>query len=243
MTLSNSTPAAPDLSYQTALRQAEPLTVPTETVTLPADVQAQVNAFFSKLQAADGAYTRLAEGFKTIWEGNQYPAEYRRVQAEQHLTQTLAALDADLLAAEQHLNTARDMVRQGTTPPLLGSPDVHELKLMNAREEVKTALEGLQPTDQRRALSELFEDAMRGSVGQVSPIAYFIAATDAYKRLLKDPATRAHFAHDQGDMLRRLLPPTAAPYLEARAALDKLTPILETAKTARYYTARDNGWT
>lgn len=233
-------PQVPDLGYQQALRMSEPLARPEEVNPLPTDVLGQVNLFWSCLQAAETAYTVLAQGSQDIWGNAQYPADYRRAQVQEHVTRTLQQQAADLQAAEGHLKTARDLVKRATTPPLLGEASVHELKLMNAREEVRTALEGLQPIEQHRALVDLFEDAMRD--GQSPAIAYFIGATDAYKRLLRDPATRIDFAAEQGAMLRRLLPPTAEPYLKAEEALDHLQSILDTALTVRYFTARDNGW-
>lgn len=232
-------PQAPDLGYQQALRATEPLARPEVVSPLPPDVLNLVNQFWSRLEAAEAGYTKLAEGFQSIWENAQYPVEYRRTQAQEHITRTLQQQAADLQAAEGHLKAARDLVKLKTTPPLLGDPSVHELKLMNAREEVKTALEGLQPLEQRRALVDLFEDALRD--GQSPAIAYFIAATDAYRRLLRDGVTRLDFAAEQRDMLRRLLPPTAEPYLKAEEALDHLQTILDTALTVRYFTARDNG--
>lgn len=233
-------PQALDLFYQQALRASEPLARPEVVDPFPPDVLSLVNQFWARLQAAETAYTVLAQGFQSIWENAQYPVEYRRTQAQDHITRTLEQQAADLQAADGHLKAARDLVKLRTTPPLLGDPSTHELKLMNAREEVRTALEGLQPIEQRRALVDLFEDALRD--GQCPAIAYFIGATDAYRRLLRDGVTRLDFAAEQKDMLRRLLPPTAEPYLSAGEALDRLQTILDTAQTVRYFTARDNGW-
>lgn len=233
-------PPAPNLTYQATLRHTQPLALPQDTAALPADVRLQVDHFFAKLQSADTAYTRLSEGVQTIWADGQTPADYRRLQVQEHITRTLDALDADLQAAEQHLTSAKDLVRRATTPPALGPADVHELKLLNAREEVRTALEGLPPVEQRRALAEMFEDALRD--GQNPAIAYFIGGTDAYKRLLRDPGTRAEFGHDQTAMLRRLLPPSAVPYLSAPPVLEHLAQLLDIARTTRHFTAKDNGW-
>lgn len=229
----------PDVSYQTALRLREPLNPPAQSSPLPGDVQSQVNLALRRLTAADGRYAALSQGFTTLWEESQYPVAYRQARAQELLTQTFLDIDADLQAAADHIRQARDMARKGLTPPQLGTPDVHELKLLNAREEVRTALEGLQPAQQLTALVDLFNDAIEGDLR--APIAYFIAATDAYKRLLKDPAARAEFAYQQPALLRRILPPGGTAYFEAQTVLDELQVMLDSAQTTRHFVARDNG--
>lgn len=179
-----------------------------DTSSLPSGLQGLVRQFYGHLGNARNAFESMPQQVENILSNIQYPAEYRQVQAQEAKEQAFTRVDQELKAAAEKLAAARQQVKQALTPPLLGSPDLHELKMMNAREEVKMALEGRQPGEQVQALVELFQEAYEADAA--SPIAFFIGATDAYKRLLRDPLTQLVFASEQQGMLRRLLPPVAA---------------------------------
>lgn len=233
-------PAKPQLDLSTAqnVREKTPLELPPQGTPLPSDVQAQINTFWTAMQAAEGAYNILATGYLSIWESVQYPMEYRQGKAAEFMDAVFVKQAADLQRAEDALKAAQVAVRVGLTPPALGDSTTHELKLMNAREEVKLALEGLQPQDQLNTLDSMFNEALDDGN---RAIAHFIGGTDSYKRLLRDKGTRLAFGGMQPDLLKRLLPPTAEGYLRAGPVLEELGRILEQAMLVRGFTAQDNG--
>ncbi|MHA0043891.1 hypothetical protein [Deinococcus sp. PEB2-63] len=209
-----------------------------DTSALPADVQAQVNAFWTAFLSASGAYQTLSTGYPSIWAAEQYPLAYRGAKAAEFMDAVFIKQKADLDAAHAALDAARAAVVAGLTPPLLGDTTTHELKLLNARETVRQALDGLDNMQRLDTLHELFKEARRtGHAG----LATFIGGTLDCAYFIRDAATRMLFQEAQADMLKELLPPTSAAYFQAGAVLDRLTELLDLADATRHFTAKDNG--
>lgn len=209
-----------------------------DTSALPSDVRAQVNAFWTAYQSSASAYQTLSTGYPGIWAAEQYPMAYRGAKAAEFMDAVFIKQKADMDAAQAALDAARAAVVAGLTPPLLGDATTHELKLLNARETVRQALDGLDNLQRVDALRALFKEARRtGHTG----LATFIGGTLDCTYFIRDTATRLLFQEEQHDMLRELLPPTAAGYFQAGAVLDQLDDLLDMAVATRHFTAKDNG--
>lgn len=205
---------------------------------LPPAVQTYVSRFWQALQAAEGAYNILATGYPGIWESTQYPLEHRQQKAAEFMDAVFTKQRADLDTAHTALKAAWDAVKAGLVPPMVGDSVTHELKLLNAREDVKLALEGMQPTERVNALEELFREAFDGN--RDPGMSYLLAGTDFYKRVLRDEAARLDYADRQEGMVRQLLP-TAAPFYAAMPEMKRLQGVLDLAEQVRGFTAMDNG--
>ncbi|MDO4263281.1 MAG: hypothetical protein Q4C67_03710 [Deinococcus sp.] len=235
-------PASPTLNLDTQqnINPAQEAQNATQGEVLPADVQVHVSRFHMAMLSAQMAYDNLAKGYPSIWESVQYPVEYRRQKAAEFMDAIFAQQKTDLDTAAGALKAARDAVRVGLTPAMLGDPTTHEMKLLNAREDVKAAVEDLGPSERYAALVEMFSDATEQH--DAPGVAYLLSATDFYKRVIRDDFTRAQYAEEQKDMLKKFYP-TSEPYFAAGPVLDKLEDALQMAVSVRGFTAQDNGIT
>ncbi|WP_288432670.1 hypothetical protein [uncultured Deinococcus sp.] len=212
-----------------------------DTSGLPGDVQVQVNTFYAALQAAQGAYNILAQGYPQIWESGQYPTEYRRQQAELFMERVFEKQGTDLHVAEAALKAAWDAVREGLTPPLLGDPTTHQVMLLNAREDLRAALEGVtQPLARLEIVRDLLSEALESK--RDPGMVYLLAATPALKRYVRsEEFYLGDFSGLQEDALKRILPPESLAYFAARPVLEQLKQLMESAYLYRGFVAKDNG--
>lgn len=210
----------------------------TQGALLPAEVQAQVNRFNAALASAQLAYDRLAKGYPAIWESTQYPVEFRQQKASEFMDAVFAQQMTDLDTASAALKAAWDAVKAGLTPSPLGDPMTHELKLLNARQDVLAQVADLNPVERLEALEEAFKDATEGRTD--TGLAYLLSATDFYKRVIRDGFLRVEYEENQKDMLKKFHPLSVG-YFACIPVLEKLDSALGLALAVRGFTAQDNG--
>lgn len=209
-----------------------------QSAAYPADVIANMKLFWGNILTVRESYNRMHQGYLSIIQSTKdYTPDYIAKKVEDFYAAMFNDQAAELLRAKNRLEETRGLIDMKTQLPLTDSnPAVHEMKLLNAREEVKLALDGVRDND----LVTTLVDLVKSSLTTEPAIAYYLVATPAYKRLLKDSIALLDYEQGELDALKRLMVPAELHgYLDAQPALKDMAKALGQAEAARGFAAMD----
>ncbi|GAA5440340.1 hypothetical protein ACFQDE_21050 [Deinococcus caeni] len=219
---------------------------PEQSAKLPGDLVLIMKRFWGSLQIVRDSYAKADQGRLRIEQTtpDHYTREYMREQIMRFVDGVLKEQADALAVAKGRLEEAQQLINLKTRPiPGEADPVLWEMKLMNAREEVRMALEGVHADE----IIPTLLDLIRENVISAPAIPYYLVYTDAYKRLIRDGAARLTYQdHYLPSLKRNLATPEALQYLDAQEAVESMVSAFEMAELSRGFAAMDHpefNWT